>query len=164
MKKIKYQTGSDNVFADIGVPDAEEALAKADLARRVIAGIRAKGITQQEAAAVLRMSQPKISGLMRGRLSGISMERLMLFLVRLGNDVQVVVKEPLRPAANLRVVGGGSGGAWTTFIRPPASRTYAVDTESRESDLYQEAAPWTTVAPYQAAILQTASLSAFVEE
>ena len=92
-EKIKFRVGSDNVFADIGVPDAETALAKADQARRVVQAIRARGCTQPEAAALSGIAQPKVSGLLRDRLAGFSLERLMRFLPRLGEGVRIVVTD-----------------------------------------------------------------------
>ena len=86
------QEGSGNVFADLGLPDAEERLTKADLALRITDIIRARRLTQARAAALFGIDQPKISRLLRGQLSGFSTERLIHFLTRLGQDVVIVVK------------------------------------------------------------------------
>ncbi len=100
-----YVEGSGNVFADLGLPRAEDLLAKAELARRIGLAIEARRLTQEEAAGILGVDQPKISALKRGRLSGFSLERLMRFLVLLGNDVEIVIKERPRSKtpARLRV-------------------------------------------------------------
>jgi predicted XRE-type DNA-binding protein len=91
---------SGNVFADLGVPNPEEALAKAELAQKIIELIRERGLTQSEAAKILRVDQPKVSALMRGRLTGFSLERLMRFLILFGQDIQITVRaneeEPAR--------------------------------------------------------------------
>jgi predicted XRE-type DNA-binding protein len=84
--------GSGNVFADLGLPDAEERLAKAELARQILTIITERRLTQTQAAELLGIDQPKVSALTRGKLSGFSMERLFHFLNALGRDVQITVK------------------------------------------------------------------------
>lgn len=95
---------SGNVFEDIG---SDVALAKADLALAISTIISDHGWTQEEAAAVLGIDQPKISALMRGRLSGFSFERLMRFLNRLNYDVNVTISEsPTKTARTSIQVAG----------------------------------------------------------
>lgn len=105
-KKIQVEEGSGNVFADIGLPNPEERLAKADLAIRISEAIRARRLTQTRAAHILKIDQPKISRLLRGQLSGFSTERLMHFLTLLGRDVEIIVKPASRSRrhGHLRVV------------------------------------------------------------
>ena len=105
-KKIAVEEGSGNVFADIGLPNPEERLAKADLAIRIAETIRARRLTQTRAAHILMIDQPKISRLLRGQLSGFSTERLMHFLTLLGRDVEITVKAAPRSRrqGHLRVV------------------------------------------------------------
>lgn len=91
-KKEKVQEGSGNVFADLGLPDAEELLGKAQLARRITEIIQGRHLTQSQAAEVLGATQPIVSNLMNGQLSGFSMERLVRFLNALDRDVEIVVK------------------------------------------------------------------------
>ena len=95
--KADHITGSGNVFADLGFPNAEEMLAKAELAQKITTIIELRRLTQAQAADVLGVDQPKISALKRGRLSGFSLERLVRFLILLGRDVEIVVK-PRRSA------------------------------------------------------------------
>ena len=92
---IEMYVGSGNVFADMGLPDPEERYAKAMLSILISRAIKARGLTQAEAAKLLGTTQPKISAVMRGRLSGFSIDRLFRFLTALGMDVHVDV----RPAA-----------------------------------------------------------------
>jgi predicted XRE-type DNA-binding protein len=101
MNKQKYSLSSGNVFADIGLPDAEELQAKADLAIQISRAIERHHLTQTEAAEMLGIDQPKISALVRGRLTGFSMERLYRFLNALGSDIEIIV----RPAARSRKKG-----------------------------------------------------------
>ena len=105
-KAIEVTEGSGNVFADIGLANPEERLAKADLAIRIGSAIRARRLTQARAARILKIDQPKVSRLLRGRLSGFSTERLMHFLTLLGRDIEIVVKAAPRSRrqGRLRVV------------------------------------------------------------
>lgn len=98
--------GSNNVFADLGLPHPEERLAKAELARAIGRVITARGLTQREAAALMGIDQPKVSHLLRGRLADFSTERLMGFLTALGRDVEIIVKTApkSRRQGRLRVV------------------------------------------------------------
>ncbi len=105
MKKNKdYFIGSDNVFADLGLPNPEERLAKAELALQINRLIKQKKLTQVEAAKLLDIDQPKISQLAQGKLSGFSLERLFKFLNLLGQDITIKVsKAKTRKRANVMV-------------------------------------------------------------
>jgi predicted XRE-type DNA-binding protein len=83
---------SGNVFDDLGLPDAQARLAKAELARRISTIIGERRLTQSMAAHILGVDQPKVSALISGRLAGFSLERLMHFLTLLGQDVEIVVR------------------------------------------------------------------------
>jgi|SRR5580698_864972 predicted XRE-type DNA-binding protein len=100
-KSIEVHYGTDNIFADIGLPNPEEHLAKAELAWRISVAIRDRHLTQARAARLLKIDQPKISRLLRGQLTGFSTERLMHFLTLLGSDVEIVVRR--RPAKSRRL-------------------------------------------------------------
>jgi len=100
---LDKQTSPGNVFADIGVENAGEHMVKAGLVLKIERTIRARGLTQQDAAAVLGIDQPKVSAMLRGHFRGYSVERLMRFLVALGHDVEIVVKSKTRGEAKLRV-------------------------------------------------------------
>ncbi len=103
----EVEAGSGNVFADLEVPEADEALAKAELARRICTILSERKLTQARAAAVLGIDQPKVSALIRGKLDGFSTDRLFRFLNALGQDVEIVIR-PRRQAkgcALTRVVG-----------------------------------------------------------
>jgi predicted XRE-type DNA-binding protein len=83
---------SGNVFADLGLPDAEERLAKAELARQIDHIIKKKRLTQERAAKILGISQPKVSALLHGKLAGFSMDRLLKFLMALDQDIEIRIK------------------------------------------------------------------------
>lgn len=89
---INVQVSSGNVFADLGLPNPEEMLIKAELARQISEIIIQQHLTQIEAAELLGIDQPKVSALMRGKLTGFSIERLFRLLNALGRDVEIVVK------------------------------------------------------------------------
>ena len=95
---------NDNIFAALELPDADEWLAKAELARAVALVIRERRLTQTAAARMLGVVQSDISNLYRGRLAGYSLERLYRFLNALGQDVRIVVqpKPRSRKAATVR--------------------------------------------------------------
>lgn len=92
-KTVHYEIGSGNVFADLGLPDAEEMLAKADLAIQINNLIKERKLTQVEAARLLGVDQPKISLLAQGKLSGFSLERLFKFLNILGQNITITVSK-----------------------------------------------------------------------
>ena len=85
--------GSGNIFDDLGLPDAADRLAKADLASKIASVIEVRGLTQVEAARIADLPQPKISLLTRGRLNDFSTDRLCRILNRLGVSVSLVLTE-----------------------------------------------------------------------
>ncbi|MGE5110064.1 MAG: helix-turn-helix domain-containing protein [Acidobacteriaceae bacterium] len=101
--KGDYTIGSRNVFADLAIPHPDEALAKAELAAKIADLIRKKHFTQVSAAKLLGVDQPKVSALLRGRLSGFSIERLMRFLLMLGQDIKIIVQPAPRSRSKARV-------------------------------------------------------------
>lgn len=103
MPKRDYTVSSGNAFADLGLRNPEEALAKAELAHKIAELIRAKGLTQKRAADLLQIDQPKVSALVRGQLTGFSLERLMRLLLLLGQDVRITVEKSARPRARVLV-------------------------------------------------------------
>jgi predicted XRE-type DNA-binding protein len=90
--EIAVIEGSGNVFADLGVADPDEELAKAQLAGHIRQAIKLRRLTQAEAATLTGLDQPKVSARVNGRLGGFSSDRLMRCLTALGQDVEIVVK------------------------------------------------------------------------
>lgn len=103
MRQERVTRGSGNVFADLGLPQAEDRLANATLGRELARVIRARGLTQRATAVLLGIDQPKVSHLLRGRLAGFSTARLMAFLTALGRDVEIVIKVAPRSRRRGRV-------------------------------------------------------------
>jgi len=94
---IEIEESSGNVYADLGRPDADEMIVKAQLAAKIGEIIRKRKWSQQQAADVLGLTQPKLSRMLRGQFRGISEAKMLDCLVRLGHDVQIVVG-PVRRA------------------------------------------------------------------
>ena len=92
MTKAIVQRSSGNVFADLGLPNADARLAKAELARVIRAIVKGKNWTQRRAADVLGIAAPDVSDLMRGKLARFSQERLERFLNALDMDVDIRVR------------------------------------------------------------------------
>ena len=105
-KKIKVEVGSGNVFADLGLPDAEECLLKANLVFQIAQLIDKKKLTQAKVAERTGLDQPKVSRLLRGHLSGFSVDRLFSILNRLGHSIEVRIsaKERAPEKSHTRVL------------------------------------------------------------
>ncbi|AME27367.1 MULTISPECIES: helix-turn-helix domain-containing protein [Burkholderiaceae] len=86
-----YEESSGNVYTDLGLADAEEMLVKAQLASKIGEIIKGRRWTQQQAAEVLGMTQPKLSNLLRGQFRGVSEAKMLECLAKLGRDVKIVV-------------------------------------------------------------------------
>ena len=84
--------GSANVFADLGLPNADQELLKAQLTLQIYRIIKQRGLTQTEAAKALGIKQPHVSLLMRNRAGTFSIGRLIDFLTALGQDVEITVR------------------------------------------------------------------------
>jgi len=89
---IEVETGSGNVFADLGLPDADAHLLKAQLVSRIDGIIRRRKLTQAKAAELLGLSQPDVSRLLRGHFRDFSLERLLRLLMALDRDVEIVIR------------------------------------------------------------------------
>ncbi len=100
---LEQESSSGNVFADLGVANAEEHLVKASLVLKIDRTIRQRRLTQAAAAGLMGIDQPKVSAMLAGQFRGYSVERLIRFLVALGHDVEIVVKPRKRGSAELRV-------------------------------------------------------------
>ena len=83
---------SGNVFADLGMDNPEERLAKSKLAHEIYKIIRNEKLPQAKAAKIMNIDQPKVSAIIRGKLSGFSLERLLHYLLLLGNDIEINIK------------------------------------------------------------------------
>lgn len=94
MSDIEITRGTNNVFADLGLPDAVERQTKLRLAIALNRIIKNLALKQIDAARLLGVPQPKVSALVNYRLDGFSVEKLMEFIVALGRDVEIIVRPP----------------------------------------------------------------------
>lgn len=105
IKKIQAKQGSDNVFADLGLPNPEQEMLKARLTLQIFRIVKARGLTQAQAGVVLGIKQPHVSALMRNRAGNFSVGRLMEFLTALGQDVEITVRPARKRVGEMEVVG-----------------------------------------------------------
>ena len=96
--------GSGNVFADLGLPNAEQELLKAQLTLQIYTILKDSGMTQVEIAKILGVQQPQVSLLMRNRAGNFSVGRLMEFLTALRQDVEITVRPTRKEHGSLSVV------------------------------------------------------------
>jgi predicted XRE-type DNA-binding protein len=99
----KITPSNGNIFADLGLPNAEEALAKAQLALHIATIIKKRGLSQTQAAQILGTPQSKVSRIVTGQLSGFTIDRLMRYLTALDAEIEIIVRDkqntsPLRVA------------------------------------------------------------------
>ena len=101
--KIPVTASSGNVFADMGLPESEEELTKAQLASHIRHVVKRQRLTQAAAASLMGIDQPKVSALLNGRLANFSSERLMRLLTALGQDVDITIRNKPRNRLQGRV-------------------------------------------------------------
>ena len=98
---VEVKRSSGNVYADLGLPDAEKLKIKTGLVIEIRKAIRRIGLTQQEAAKRMGITQPKVSDLLRGDFSNLSERKLMDCLNRLGYDIEIKLKPASRAVGHL---------------------------------------------------------------
>ena len=103
-QEITVEESGGNVFADLGLPDPEQELLKADLTLQIYQIIKERGWTQAAAGKVLGIKQPSVSLLMRNRSGTFSVGRLMRFLTQLDRDVEITVRPKRHDKGHLSVV------------------------------------------------------------
>lgn len=107
-RPVRAEPSSGNVFADLGLPNPDLALAKAQLVQRIRSLITGRKLTQAKAAELLGIDQPKVSALVRGQVQGDSIDRLFRFLTALGQQVEITVRPgPAVPSGRGVVVNSG---------------------------------------------------------
>lgn len=114
---IDITPSSGNVFADLGLPDPDVLLAKAELAITISSIIRQRGLTQTAAARELGVHQSRVSAITRGRLDDFSLERLLSFARCLGQDVSIILSPSLEATGQGRMVAQQRDEAMATIFR-----------------------------------------------
>lgn len=107
-KEIEYEESCGNVFADLGIPNPEEALAKSQLAWEISRIIKKRKLTQAKVAKILKIGQPKVSLLLRGYLKSFSLERLLRFLNDLGQDIHISITPSSHRGHGCTMIGDSS--------------------------------------------------------
>ncbi|MBU2733528.1 MULTISPECIES: helix-turn-helix domain-containing protein [Acidithiobacillus] len=100
---IEIETSSGNVFADLGLPEAEKLKIKSGLVIEITRAVRRLGLTQEEAGRRMGIPQPKVSGMMRGDFANLSERKLMECLNRLGYDIEINVRPAAEPVGHLKL-------------------------------------------------------------
>jgi predicted XRE-type DNA-binding protein len=100
---IEVHRSSGNVFADLGLADAKKLQIKTGLVIQIKKAIQSRGLTQQQAAKVMGITQPKVSGMMRGDFTNLSERKLMDCLTRLGYDIEIKVRPTKSNTGSLRL-------------------------------------------------------------
>ena len=100
---IDVQRGSGNVFADLGLADAEKLKIKTGLVIEIRKAMRSLGLTQQDAAKRMGITQPKVSDMMRGDFTNLSERKLMDCLTRLGYDIEIKVRPAKAEIGHLKL-------------------------------------------------------------
>jgi len=101
--EITIEEGSTNVYADLGYADAAEMRRKSQLAAEIARAIKARRLTQQDAAELLGIDQSKVSRITRGQFRGISEAKLLELVTKLGHDVKIVVRPVRRGAGKIEL-------------------------------------------------------------
>lgn len=96
-KDIEIESSSGNVFADLGLPDAEQLKIKSGLVIEIAQTVRRLGLTQEQAGKRMGISQAKVSGLLRGDFSNLSEQKLMECVNRLGYDIEIRLRRARKP-------------------------------------------------------------------
>src|SRR5215475_15401774 len=109
-RKVEIEAGSDNIFADLGLPDAETHLLKAQIVSEIYRLTRQRKLTQAQAGKRMGISQPEVSRMFGGNFREYSVDRLMEFLTRFDRDIEIVVKPHKKTGRQGRI----------TFIPPAA--------------------------------------------
>jgi predicted XRE-type DNA-binding protein len=103
LQDVEILESSGNIYADLGIEDAAKLKIKSDLVIQIIKAMKRLGLTQDQAAKRMGISQPKVSGMIRGDFSNLSERKLMDCLARLGFNIEIRVR-PVKQAVGQLVV------------------------------------------------------------
>jgi predicted XRE-type DNA-binding protein len=100
---VTIEEGSGNVYADLGYANAAEMQRKSRLAGEIARALKARRLTQQDAAELLGIDQSKVSRITRGQFRGVSEGKLLELVAKLGHDVKIVVGPARRRAGTIEL-------------------------------------------------------------
>jgi predicted XRE-type DNA-binding protein len=103
-RKMEMQDAQENIFADLGRPDAQDHYVKAQLIFQMQQITKARQLTQTAVSKLLGIKQPDVSNLLRGRFRGYSIERILGFLQALDQDIEIVIKPKATNARTARII------------------------------------------------------------
>jgi predicted XRE-type DNA-binding protein len=101
--KVKVEAGSGNIFADLGLPDADSHLLKAEIVSEIYRLTKERKLSQTETGKLMDISQPEVSRMFKGNFREYSIERLMGFLTAFNRDVEIVAKPHKKPGKGGRI-------------------------------------------------------------
>ena len=104
IRRAKIETGSGNIFADLGLPDAAAQFLKAQIVSEIHRFANARKLTQAQAGALMGISQPEVSRLFKGNFREYSVDRLMGFLTAFDRDVEIVVRPHKKARKGGRII------------------------------------------------------------
>jgi len=102
-RKVKVEAGSGNIFADLGLPDADTHFLKAQIVSEIYRLTNERKLTQVRAGKLMGISQPEVSRMFKGNFREYSIDRLMGFLTSFDRDVEIVVKPRRKPGKGGRI-------------------------------------------------------------
>jgi len=102
---LEIEEGSGNIFADLGLPDAEELQFKSELALAIRRIIKSEGLTQVAAAVKMGVSQPDVSHIMNAKISKFSTDRLLVMLAHLGRNLTLSIEKSERAIGEMHLIG-----------------------------------------------------------
>lgn len=103
-RKIKVATSSGNIFADLGLPDADTHFLKAQIVSEIYRLTQERKLTQSRAGALMGISQPEVSRLFKGNFREYAVDRLMGFLTAFDRDVEIVVRKRKKAGKGGRII------------------------------------------------------------
>jgi len=101
-RRVKVDVGSGNIFADLGLPDADAHFLKAQIVAEIYRLTNQRKLTQAQAGKLIGISQPEVSRMFKGNFREYSIDRLMAFLTAFDRDVEIVVR-PHKKAGRGRI-------------------------------------------------------------
>jgi len=103
VRKVRIEKGSGNIFADLGLPDADTHFLKAQIVAEIYRITNERKLTQTEAGKLMGISQPEVSRMFKGNFREYSVERLMGFLTTFDRDVEIVARPRKKSAKSGRI-------------------------------------------------------------